>query len=264
MNAPEVIDALKATYAAPAYALLEQVGDSTGFARRHIDAILMSLYPSRGLSLTGVEVKVSRNDWRMELRNPNKAEPIARYCDYFTVAAPKGIVPLDELPDNWGLIEILGAGKARTTKKPVRLQAEPLDRGFLAAVLRRASAVTPTTEMRAQARKEERERAEREIEDRVRSQTYSLNNQLETLRERVAAFEEKTGLPLERIPRSASYYGFPTGEDLAEAYLFLVGGGVKRLQIQLQNLDHLIKRLQEDRHLMGTLVDETDTLTEEV
>jgi hypothetical protein len=260
VRADEVIDSLKELYAPPAFALLEQVGDSTGYASRHIDAIVMSLYPSRGLGLTGVEVKVSRNDWRTELRRPGKAEPIARFCDYFVIAAPKGVVPIEEVPENWGLIEISDKGKARTSKQPVRNDADPIDRRFLAAILRRAAASTPTWEMKQAAQKEAREGAEREIESRVDYQTSALRGQLEGLQKRVKAFEEKTGLPLEDLPRAINYYGFANGEDLAAAYLFLAQGGSRKLSYQLSRIDQIIERLQAARGTLKELVDDTDTL----
>ena len=49
---------LRTRYQAPAYAYLPQVGDSTGYSvHRHADAIVMSLWPSRGLHLMGFEIK---------------------------------------------------------------------------------------------------------------------------------------------------------------------------------------------------------------
>ena len=45
------------------------------------DAVIMSLWPSRGLELHGVEIKVSRADWKREAADPAKAEAIAAYCD---------------------------------------------------------------------------------------------------------------------------------------------------------------------------------------
>lgn len=91
MKAHEVIEALRNLYPAQSYALLEQVGDGTGWStHRHADAVVMSLWPSRGLTLTGIEVKVAKMDWKRELAQPEKAEAVASYCDFWMIAAPSG------------------------------------------------------------------------------------------------------------------------------------------------------------------------------
>ena len=55
MNEGGVFEALKTRYNSPEYCLLPQVRNSTGYSSkvRTADAIAMSLWPSRGLTLTG-------------------------------------------------------------------------------------------------------------------------------------------------------------------------------------------------------------------
>jgi hypothetical protein len=160
---------LRARYPAPAYAYLPQVGDSTGFSvHRHADAIVMGLWPSRGLHLMGFEIKAGRGDWLRELRDPRKAEDIAAFCDQWWVVAPADVIlprqrraaaaqttldgigdeveslsadhlDLTTFPDRWGLMVPHGRGQLRTVKPAQTLEAQPLDRAFLAAVLRRAA-----------------------------------------------------------------------------------------------------------------------------
>ena len=85
---------LQGTFSAPAYITLEEVRDATGFdGHRTADAMAISLYRSRGKSLWGFEFKVSRNDWLKELKQPEKAESIMRYCNYWGLVVPnKNIV----------------------------------------------------------------------------------------------------------------------------------------------------------------------------
>lgn len=137
-----VIEALRELYPEPAYAFLEQVADATG-ARHHrwADALVMGLWPSRGLGLTGIEVKVSRTDWLRELKDPAKAETIARFCDHWFVAVGnEDIVRDGELPENWGLL-VPANTKARIAVKKAAgvLNPQPVTRDFLAAILRQAS-----------------------------------------------------------------------------------------------------------------------------
>ena len=103
----EIYAALRARYCAPEHALFFEVANGTGSnIRRYADAVAMNLFPSRGLTLSGFEVKVSKHDWRRELKSPHKAEEgIFKYCDHWWVVAPSGIVGKDELPSTWGLLE---------------------------------------------------------------------------------------------------------------------------------------------------------------
>jgi hypothetical protein len=147
-----LLDALKRRYATqagngPRYALATYVRDRAGFdASRTLDAVVMDTWPSSGLALHGFEIKISRSDWRRELADPSKAAAFTRWVDYFWVVAPRNVVRDDELPEGWGLLEPR-RGALRAAVKPSLLPAEPLDRSFVACILR--AAVTRTTDVRA-------------------------------------------------------------------------------------------------------------------
>ena len=149
MKAEAVIAALRRHYPEQAWALIEQVGNGTGWAaNRHADAVVMGLWPSRGLEIHGIEVKVSRQDWKRELEKPDKAEPIAERCDRWFIAAPKGLIDLWSLPPAWGLLEIEGEGdktRVLTSKPADKLTPKPLDRMFVAAILRRVAVLPSPT-----------------------------------------------------------------------------------------------------------------------
>lgn len=126
-----------------------EVGNSTGFdTKRHIDAIAMNLWPSRGLAIHGIEMKISRSDWQRELSNPAKAEEIHQHCDFWWLAAAHGVVKdINEIPPGWGFLEIAPvAATLLADDKPPRLKlkrqaarlerAQAVDRGFVAAILR--------------------------------------------------------------------------------------------------------------------------------
>jgi hypothetical protein len=98
----------------------------------------MSLWPSRGLELHGVEIKVSRQDWLKELSDPAKADSIARYMDRWWLAiGDESIVQPGELPAPWGLL-VFSGDKMVCKAEAARLTPEPLNRDFVAALLRRA------------------------------------------------------------------------------------------------------------------------------
>jgi len=133
---------LREKFAPPAYALFEEVKNQTGYAKRterYADALALSLWPSRGIGMTGFEIKVSRADWQRELADPEKAAEFMKYCVAWYVVAPEGIVERLELPATWGLIEVPEHGRKRlaTRVEAPKLTPQPWDMGFVAALLRR-------------------------------------------------------------------------------------------------------------------------------
>lgn len=144
-----VLDLLRKRHASqggngPEWAYLEHVRDAAGFsAQRTIDALALHLWPSRGHELHAFEVKVSRSDWRRELAAPEKADGWCAVVDRFWVVAPRGVVPPEEIPATWGLLETRGSGLSATVPAPLlRPKADrPLtDRSLLACMLRAAGA----------------------------------------------------------------------------------------------------------------------------
>lgn len=194
MNSSVIRAALKERFAAPEWALFFEVANGTGSAiRRYADAVAMNLFPSRGLEVHGVEIKVSRSDWTRELKNPEKAEQIWRFCDRWWVAAPAGIVRDEELPPTWGLLE-LKDGALRQKAAAPGLVAEPLSRPFVAALLRRAAeadhAMVDTLVMNKVGAL--READEKRLAQRVEDRTRLLQEKLQ----HVEAIEKTLGCSL--------------------------------------------------------------------
>ncbi len=190
-----VFEALKKRFPSPAFVLLPQVRSATGSSSkvRTADAVAVSTWPSRGLYITGIEIKVSLADWRRELADPTKAESIQQYCRYWYIAAPKGVVPGGEVPDNWGLLEC-NARSTTETKRPERLDEAPPDILFTAAVLRRASEVMRTQADVEQAIQAYRTQAE---ESGMKCQEATLvSDELEDLKSAVQQFEAASGVSL--------------------------------------------------------------------
>jgi hypothetical protein len=141
--------ALLRRFKPPAWALLREVANATGGrARRRADAVAISCWPSRGLQVHGVEIKVSRSDWLRELTDPAKSEPVQRYCDRWWVVAPRGVVDLDELPSTWGLLLLQKGGNLRAEREAPPLDPVPADRAFLAALARSMHASVEAAEKR--------------------------------------------------------------------------------------------------------------------
>ena len=128
------------------YIYLQEVKRSTGFIKpeRSADAIGISLFPSQGISLTGFEFKVSRSDLLAELRDPSKADAIKQFCDYWVLVVPaepdilKGKI---QIPDDWGIwkwYDDAWNGSYCVARKPKQLYPKPVDRYFMASLLRNA------------------------------------------------------------------------------------------------------------------------------
>jgi hypothetical protein len=196
----DVIAAVRTRYPSGAWAFLEQVANGTGYQRQYrwADALAMGLWPSRGMELHGIEVKVSRTDWLRELSNPGKADSIHRYCHrwYLAVSDPDIVKP-GELPVNWGLYVLNGGGKvecrteAFCSKKP-----ELLDLLMVASILRGAAQVG---EMQLKAAHDAGYSAGRSDERKSGEQNRSYAVEAaEQLKKSVASFEEKSGLHIDR------------------------------------------------------------------
>ncbi|KNY18210.1 hypothetical protein AKG11_03455 [Shinella sp. SUS2] len=182
----------------PEYAIMWEVSNVTGAsAKRYADAVIMSLWPSRGLELHGVEIKVSRSDWKREAADPKKAEAIARYCDRWYIHTTPGVVDdLSDLPPAWGLREYDGKSW-KTIREAAKNDPEPITRPFLAALLRRADDMMrlmvneATRQARDTAHQEIekfRESRSRDIEEAAKRRTAHLEKKAESIAEFEAAF----------------------------------------------------------------------------
>lgn len=186
--------ALRERYPATSHALMFEVGNSTGSATsRHADAVAMGLWPSRGLEVEGVEIKVSRGDWKRELADHAKADAIQRFCDRWWIAAPKGLIQPAELPTTWGLLEFDGESIRQRVAAP-KLEAQPITRAFIAAMLRRAAeADAAEVELLAAKRLEpmlERERRNLAAQNKLDIQKF------EEMKAKRLNIEEETGIDL--------------------------------------------------------------------
>lgn len=235
----KVFQMLAKRFPSPAFVLLPQVRNGTGFARkrnRTADAIAASTWPSRGLFLAGIEIKVTFSDWRKELSQPWKADDIQKYCRYWYVAAPKGVVPVSEVPDTWGLIECT-ATQAKETKAAPQMETHAPDMLLVASILRTCQSVmVPVDDIKAR---------EKAIQDRCKEQAeqaekaVTLERDLKNIRETVSRFEDASGLKLDR------WHGQSLGEAVRIVETIGIDGAKKagdRLKDQAQRIIDILSR----------------------
>jgi hypothetical protein len=229
MNEGQVLAALARRHRPPAWAFLEQVRNSTGWAgNRTADAIALSLWPSRGLHLHGFEVKTHRSDWLRELRQPDKTEEgVCRYCHFWWIAASEGVIfhDQDDVPESWGVYEIR-KGRVYTIKKAPQLSPEPPDVGFVAAVLRKVTEATvPTSAVDEIVR--ERVEAERDRWTKGSARrAEDTERTLERLREQVMEFQDAAGFTEQKLTIMNLYGWRKRPKEIGAAVKLVLDGGL--------------------------------------
>ena len=164
------------------YAVIEEVGLTTGGGTRRIDMVVFDCYYSNGFRIDGIEIKVSKADLKRELEDPAKHALFFDAIDFFTLACPKEVLDgmMKVIPPKWGILQVNEDGSTRYIRKPIALDddiSKTIPRGFVASSIRAVIAKQPSTielqEEYNRGRKEAKEDYERQAEyqrDYVRKQ----------------------------------------------------------------------------------------------
>jgi len=249
MNLSEISIALKAKYPPPQYATLFEVRNQTGYGNgtiRYADAIVMDLYPSSGMNMSGFEFKMSRQDFINELQNPGKHKKIADHCNsWWLIVGDKDIIKEGELPDSWGLMIPRGDKLIIKKHAPIK-QVENIPRSFLSSLLRSALNVSPG-EALIKAVVNEAVRVDRD------KRKLDIGMQLEKekapyayLKESIDKFEERSGIKITSF----------NGPQMGAAVKFVMQGGLKGLSNKMID----IKRIADQISIMAnnaTQINET-------
>lgn len=253
-NKIKVWEILRAKFPEKEYALMEEVSDAAGFDRkRSADYMAVSLWPSRGCAITGIELKSYRSDWLNELKNPKKAENIFRYCDYFyLLTTDEKIAKMEEIPETWGWFTIKGS-RVFLKKEAPKLTPQPITKSFMAAMLKRASDKKDFVHIRS-------------IEDRIASAAENAKKQnltelentkkkLSELTETVRQFRETSGIDL------LNFTPWQTNPSkIGKVVKFITEeGGTKELTNDLLRLEAAAKKIQEQISANIALFNLTDT-----
>jgi hypothetical protein len=252
LGAPQVLATLREKmFAGDAWAWMTEVRNGTGYARsaRSADALAVSCWPSRGLFAAGIEIKVSRSDWKHELLQPAKSDEVQRFCRHWWIATSPGIVLPEELPPTWGLVETDGKVCSVVRQAPELQHADPTWL-FVASVLRNA---TKGIEHRANlARCEGREEGLRKaaaLIEKSQEQQRELRN-LETLKERVRSleasideFRKATGLGIEGWANRETSRIVNASRLLKGVDLEALASGMAHQSLQLQHVSDQLKAL---------------------
>lgn len=245
------IRALRRRYPSESYALFPQLADKTGAgASRYADAVIMGLWPSRGLLLEGFEVKVSKSDLRKELRTPEKAEAIAKYCDkWWLVLGSKDLMDgVGLIPENWGVLAPKeGTQKLRIVQKSTKQKSDEWDREFVASIFRRAQEDIVEGKLSS----------EDSVWDEAYNQGYSEGydkafnkgkkrrqkqaDRIEELEDKIRVFQDETGIDL-LGDNPLSQWDYPF-EDIAKAVKVVLEGDVQKHVDEVKNIRDRAKSL---------------------
>lgn len=208
---------IEAMHAAPEWACFEEVANGTGSAaRRRADAVAMNLWPSRGLTVRGFEIKVTRADFKNESKEPEKAETIAAFCDEWWLVTPPKLLDIAEVPPAWGLMEPDETGKRlHTIRAATPTEAKPLTRTFVAAVCRAAHKMVETKRKGWVPIEEIDERIQREYKRGLADsgmRLTQLENDRDGAHKNIADFRDATGIDISNDSWNTRV------KDIAEAY----------------------------------------------
>ena len=189
--------AIAKRFSSPEFATFWEVRDAAGFnARRSADVVAMNTWPSRGLAVHGIEVKTARSDWLRELKDPAKSASVQRFCDRWWLATSDDkVCRLDEVPQLWGLLVLRGKSLVQVKDAP-ELTPEPLTRGFVAMLLRNATAGLVPTATLEETIAERVERAAVLRATTCDGELKRMTGAFERLRDEVADFEKASGIKI--------------------------------------------------------------------
>lgn len=245
MTEQEVAIALSKKYPSPQYAFLTHVRNQTGYGNltndsvRTADALALGLWKSRGYNLEGFEIKVSREDWIKEWKDPEKAEAIAKYCDYWwIVVSDSSIIHTGELPTGWGLKSMVKGHIVTLQNAERNLDVEPMSRMMLCGFMRKMdenikSIYTPTIEVE----KKIKERVENEVKYRL-SRSQDKTQQYEEIIKKCNLFKQITGIDIDM-----QWQNDKRIEEIGEAVKSVLNGQHKRILQDIIYYRDSIKRL---------------------
>lgn len=109
VDAAELTDTIiRSRHSSSAWACIREMrlGSGYGFHQGRIDLWVLYCGPTAGCPATAYEVKMTRQDFRNDVKSPTKQRGARLYSNEFYYATPEGLVDPAELPEWAGLMEV--------------------------------------------------------------------------------------------------------------------------------------------------------------
>jgi hypothetical protein len=251
MTSADVREALLGRFPADQYLTIHEAPEGSGRDGRKLDALVLSLWRSRGLSLDGIEIKVSVSDFRREIKDPTKADWWWEHCDRFWIAAPNAVAAKikNELPPAWGLLSCTRSSVRQMVPAPTNQDRKPIPWPTLVGLFRASADAGINALQRAQRKgfDEGMERAKSmpqwNADTSSSWEVQQVRSDFEALRDSVRSFEEAAGIKIDRW----------RSKEL---------GAVVRIvnEAVLQGPDTIAKRLDREAESLRGMADVTDKL----
>lgn len=195
LSESQIVDLIEKKYPLPAWVVLTQLRDGTGFATKgqSADAFAFGVWPSRGLEIHGFEVKSWRNDWLRELKRPDKAEFFFKHVDYWWLVSDQEVAKIEEIPSNWGWMEVSGRC-LKIKKQAPKFEGVTIDRLFLMSIMRGVSTAYVPREDLKKLVDIEKKQWQKEQEESVKDELKEAERRMKNIED----FEKITGLQIDK------------------------------------------------------------------
>ena len=247
MNSKDIRALLYKKYPAPGWAFFSEVSDGTGgYHTRYADAVACGLFPSQGLEIMGFEIKSVRSDFLNELKNPQKASAVMKYCNRWWLVALKGVCVKEEIPKSWGFMEVRGE-RIFTVKHAPELEPVEPDPVFLASLFRRATEGTVPREALRKLQEDERKACEKSWEERMDREKQRYDKLLKEITD----FEQMSGMEIK------SEYGWMNGSSTGRVVKMIMSGELRnfnwRIGSYLDGVEEIKKGIEKVVELQSLL-----------
>lgn len=121
------------------WVLLWELAMNTGGAGRRIDAMAFNCFPTEGWKRIAYEIKLTEQDFRSEVADPEKRFLAMLYSTEFYFVAPSGVLNLRYFPADCGLLTLdKPGGRLRIKIDAKKRHPHPVSNSFFASTVRRA------------------------------------------------------------------------------------------------------------------------------
>ena len=196
-----MLDLIRKRHEGDGWLVFTELANRPGFhVKRFADAFALGVWASTKYEGHLYEEKISREDLKRELRDPDKANGVGKYAKYWWLCVSEeklleGLV----IPDVWGILTPTVRGGSRIFKvvrQAPKLDPKPIDALFAMSMIRSGLKKMVSTadhqrvveELDALKRGKRRPTTEDEID--LREQKYKLQHELDRLKQDIKSFQE--------------------------------------------------------------------------